>query len=394
MNKKKDSQTLFEMAMIVLAVKDMLEATSLFHRPEWVDSLLVLMFLFFICWKLALQTYTFVRLCFMGGLGALCAYTCINGNYFFMFLSYLCIIAMQDVDLAEAIKKPIIIKVCITVVHILYYAVVRVISPESITYIYRNGVKRSFFFLSHPNTFSMIILWSTIALAYIFYKNINRIHLGVFWFINLFFYLFTNSNTGIMVSTIVFGLMILEKSQIKLRGVPTVSKYIFGTFSVVIPAFVAVYPKLSGIFLEVYNKLNDFFTGRLIFGSYVYDTYGISWFGRTIFFPKKTYWRGHWFDEIVFDNAYIWMFVIYGYFYLLLMSMAFLLISKRTTIVEKILIIGYAFYGIMEAYIISASFCMPLLFIGKYMYQALDEKRQKKRMVQGKNAERKKIHGN
>lgn len=381
--RKKNRQSLFEAALILYAIKDILESTSLFRRPEWLDSMFVLVFVVLIVWKLALQTYTFTRLIIMGVLGAMCAYTCINGNYFYIMISFLCIFAMQDVDLEQVIRKVSWVKLVLVGFHVVYYFICFVIAPGKIKYIYRNGVKRHYFFLGHPNTFSMFVLWTTIGFAYGYYKKLNRIQLGGLWFVNFFFYLFTNSNTGIMVSTIVYGLMILDKSGYQLKRILKSSKYIFGIFSIVIPVFVASYTRLSGPLLEVYNFLNSFFTGRLLFGSYVYDVYGISWIGKTIYFPEKTYWRGHWFDSMVFDNAYIWMFVIYGYFYLLLIAAAFFVIEKKTTKVEKILIIGYTFYGIMEAYIISASICMPLLLLGKYMYVMLEEKKEKERPRKG-----------
>lgn len=380
----KNRQSLFEAAMLLYAVKDVLESTSLFRRPEWLDSLFVVVFLVLIVWKMALQTYTLLQIGVIGVLGAMCAYTCINGNYFYIMISFLCIFAMKDVDFAQVVKKVSWLKAGLLSVHVLYYGICKVISPGKISYIYRNGVKRSYFFMSHPNTFSMFVLWTTIGLAYSYYEKLNRIQIGALWMINLFFYVFTNSNTGLMVSTIVFGLMLLEKSGFGLHMILKSSKYVFAGFSIIIPAFTASYTKLSGPLLAVYDFLNDFFTGRLLFGSYVYDIYGISWIGKTIYFPEKTYWRGHWFDEMVFDNAYIWMFVIYGYFYLLLIAAAFILIEKRTTRVEKILIIGYAFYGIMEAYIISATICMPLLLLGKYMYQILEERKNKKNMPRKK----------
>lgn len=372
--RKRNRQSLFEAALILYAVKDILESTRLFRRPEWLDTLFVLIFLALIVWKLALQTYTFWRLVIMGILGGMCAYTCINGNYFYIMVSFLCIFAMQDVDLEQAIRKVSWVKLALVGAHVVYYVICFIIAPGKIQFIYRNGVKRHYFFLGHPNTFSMFVLWTTIGFAYGYYKKLNRIQLGGLWFVNFFFYLFTNSNTGIMVSTIVYGLMILDKSNVSLKRTLKSSKYIFGIFSIMIPVFVASYTKLPEFLLKVYDFLNTFFTGRLLFGSYVYDVYGISWIGRTIYFPEKTYWRGHWFDTIVFDNAYIWMFVIYGYFYLLLIAVGFFLIEKHMNRVEKILVIGYAFYGVMEAYIISASICMPLLFLGKYMYLMLEKK--------------------
>lgn len=377
---RQNRQSLFELAMIIYTIKDILEPTQLFRRPEWLDTMFVLAFLGVIAWKLMLEKYTYLQLGLMAVGAAMCTYTCVKGNYFYVLVSYMCILGVRHVDLQAVMRKVGWIKLTAVGVHVGYYGICKVIMPSKIHYIWRNGVKRSYFFLSHPNTFSMIVLWATTALAYGYYKTINRGQIALLWGINLFFYCYTNSNTSLMVSTIVYGLMLLEKSNMKIDFVLRGAKYIFGLFSIFIPLFAAAYTNLSGPLLMVYDWLNDFFTGRLLFGSYVYDVYGVSWLGRSLSFPPKIYWRGHWFDEMVFDNAYLWMFVIYGYVYILILSVAFFFAAKKANNLERILIIGYSFYGIMEAYILSASHCFPLIFVGLYLYQWMDKMAEKKKI--------------
>ena len=374
---KKNRQSLFELAMIIYTIKDILEPTELFRRPEWLDTLFVLAFLGVIAWKLLLEKYTYLQLVLMVAGAAMCTYTCVKGNYFYVLISYMCILGVRHVDLQAVMRKVGWIKIVAVGVHVGYYGICRVIMPSKIHYIWRNGVKRSSFFLSHPNTFSMVVLWATAALAYGYYKTINRGQIALLWGINLFFYCYTNSNTSLMVSTIIYGLMLLDKSKVKIDFGLNAAKYVFGMFSVLIPLFATAYTRLSGPLLSIYEWLNDFFTGRLLFGSYVYDVYGISWLGRSLYFPPKIYWHGHWFDEMVFDNAYLWMFVIYGYVYILILSVAFFLVGRKASNLEKIMMIGYSFYGIMEAYILSASHCFPLMFIGLYLYQWLDRDAKK-----------------
>ena len=107
--------------------------------------------------------------------------------------------------------------------------------------------------------------------------------------------------------------------------------------------------------------------------------------GQSVSFGEKTYWRGYWFDVISCDNTYVWAFVNFGLIYMLLIGAGFFVISKKTTTAQQILITSYTLYGIMEAYILNAMFCFPVLFIGLCLWDAAGEKesgigRQKKRI--------------
>jgi len=389
-------QNLYEFAFMILAVKNILNSSTLIKCPEWVDMLLIMVFLGFIVWKLALQTYTWGRFFFFTGFAILCAYTCVKAEYFYLLFSFLGIIAIQDVELKEVVKKTSRIKIALLLLHVIVYFVTMLISPEKIIFFYRDGVMRHYFMLGHPNTFSMYVLWTSLEFIYARYEKLRIPNLLFIWLINAITYYFTNSNTSIMVSTLVVTLFVLDKWGKKklIAFIIPVSKYCFTACTILIPLLIVSYTKLSAGMLEMFNMLDSFFSGRLLYGAYAYDKYGFSLIGRTIIFAKKTFWHGHWFDSIFFDNSYIWMFILYGYIYLIVISSAFIWISKKTTTVEKVLIIAFTFYGVMETYVINAAICFPLFFIGKYLYVAIQEKREKKLSNKYANCIRRKGRGN
>ena len=66
-------------------------------------------------------------------------------------------------------------------------------------------------------------------------------------------------------------------------------------------------------------------------------------------------------------------------------SLAFILIGKDQEHnvrrnVEKILLVGYAFYAIMENYAINSVLCFPILFVGSRIFEMYEEKQQAKRL--------------
>ncbi|MDO5292481.1 MAG: hypothetical protein Q4F05_06995 [bacterium] len=372
-------QQLYTIAFMGLAVKNILDSSLLFKRPEWVDTMLLLLFFGVIIAKLGMQSYTKKQILSFTFFGLICIYTCFKMKYFYLIFSFLGIIAVQNVNLKDVMKYTSYTKTVMILIHVIGYILATLTHSSKVYLVVRNGVARHFFFLGHPNTFSMYVLWASLEYLYAKYDEIKTPKIMFVYGINLLTYYFTNSNTGLMVSTLVVFFILLDKMGKKkiVSIIGPMSKYSFAIFSVFFPGLCVMYTRLSGTMLEFYNSLNEFFTGRLLYGAYVYDVYGLSILGKVIKFPEKSHWRGHWLDTMVFDNAYIWLFVMYGSVYLVILSVAFILIAKKTTTQEKIFIVGLALYGIMEAYVINASSAFPLLFIGKYIY---DQRKNNKKL--------------
>ena len=120
------------------------------------------------------------------------------------------------------------------------------------------------------------------------------------------------------------------------------------------------------------------FTGRLLFGAVAYDEKGFSLIGKLVEFPEKQYWNGHWIDGMIFDNSYIWLFISYGVVYLILISLAFIVYSRYMTNLEKIYVVAYALYTLMEIYVINTALVFPLLIVGYYMTNAEARRRKAK----------------
>lgn len=355
---------------LILLIRNVLYATMIVQSSNTVDTILKYIFLGCMGYKLLTQKFSRLRLIVIVALSLLFAYTSITVAYYHLFYSLLLIVALQDVDFRKLIKISAWSKLSILAVHVIVYIGYYIFSPESIVFFYRNGVKRHSFLLGHPNLFTTYLVWASLELIYVYYNKLKKKHYIFIWVINYIFYIFTNSNTGMIVLTGILIFILLEKMAWHHidNGLLYLSKYIFTIFSIIFPVITVVYTKLHGQLFMLWNWLNDALTGRLMYGAYAYDLYGFTVFGTYINFPSKSYWRGFWFDSIVFDNSYIWLFIINGSIYLIMFSVTFWTISSKTNNIEKIMIIGLAFFGIMEAYMLSANTCFPLLIIGKYIY--------------------------
>lgn len=384
MQKEKQlQQQLYTLAFVDLSIKNIMDSSALFRRPEWMDTCFLLFFFGCIGWKFLLQRYTLKSLTITGVFGILFAYVSFKMSYFFLLFSFCGIAACENVNLKKTLQYTSITKILMILLHVIPYIITAIFTPEQINYVYRNGVQRQYFYIGHPNTFSMYVGWASLEFIYAFYDQLKRRHLIIIWCIIYITYIFTDSNTSILVGTISIICFLLEREypHFMAKLLTPLAQYSFALFSIFFTAITVTFTSMPAALKTVYMALNDLFTGRLIYGAFTYENFGIAWLGNLgVRLSQTTYFEGVWVDTLVFDNAYIYLLVYYGAIFLPIFSIAFILIGKDKEYnparnVDKILIWAYALFAIMENYIINAVLCFPALFIGKYLFQRYEEKR-------------------
>lgn len=372
-------QNLFDFGVLILIVKNICDSSVIFcSRPEILDLGFILSFLGLIGWKLATQRYTRWQVCLLVPLIILCVYSCVRMKFYYLIFTIFCICGIQDVDLIITMRKSARMKFFLMGFHMIIYIVCIVVAPSLVTYSYREaGKPRYTFFMGHANTFSMYVLWAVLELWFVNYEKLSIAKIWLAWLVLYVTYLFTDSNTGMIVGTTCAVLMSFAK-YIKInRLIKRISGYLFILFSILFITTSVVYTRLSGSLLLAYKTFDKMLTGRLIYGACAYDMKGFSIIGKRLIFPKKFFWFDRWMDGMVFDNSYIWLFVSYGVVFMVLISIGFFGIRKRLTTIEAIMIISYCLYGVMENYILNSVLCFPILFVGKYIFEENTTKKKK-----------------
>lgn len=383
-NRNTLQQQLYTVAFMILSVKNILDSSDLFHRPEWVDTLLLLTFFAFIGWKFILQRYTKTMLIGVLALGALSAFVSFRMHYFLLLFTYCGVLGVQNVDLKKVCKYTCATKTVMILMHVIPYIINAIITPENIDYIYRNGVRRQYFYLGHPNTFSMYVGWTLMEFIYAYYNELKNSHLVLIWLINFIVYKFTDSNTSVIVMSLCLVGFFTEraKPQLVAKIVTPIARFGFAICSLFFTVITIWFTSMPEPLKYLYLKLNDFLTGRLMFGAFTYEHFGVAWLGNpNVYLSGTTYFEGTWVDMLIFDNSYIYLLVYYGAIFLLIISLAFILTGKKVTTqrnVQNILIIGYTFYAIMEQYAINSVQCFPIVFVGIRLYEMYDQKRRQK----------------
>lgn len=376
-NRQNFIQMLYTCALLLLAFKNITDSSAIMVKPGVLDDIIIILFTAIIGVKLITQRYTYAKFIFSIALFLLCVYTCIKCYYFYLYFTALLFIGIQDVDLSKSLNIVWKFKAFLISIHVIAYVSKLVVNPYSVPYSYRNGVQRMTFYQGHANTFSMYICWISMEFLYSNFKKLTPLKLGVVWLINYFFYIFCDSNTALTIVTM--ACILIWISMVKGRVfkyyeilIKILSKYLYLFLSVFFATVIIGF--VNGLFSNIFETLDQLFTGRLLYGAVAYDLSGLSLFGKVAQFDSKIYWRGHWIDGMIFDNCYIWMMVSYGIVYLVLISLAAIIFNSKMDLKDRIFIILYSFYTIMEAYVMNAAICFPLLIFGMYYTQSKEKK--------------------
>lgn len=373
-------QQLYTIAYVILVVKSFLDSSQLWRRPEILDSLLLCSYFGLIFLKLFMQDYNWKMIAGMILLGLPCVFTCFKISYFTILFTFTLIIGLQHVDYKKTLNAVSNTKLLILGIHVLVYIVVYIVAPQTLHFSYRTaGEARHYFYMGHANTFSAYLVWAMIEKLYANYERITYRHIWFVWAVYFTFYQFTDSNTSLIVTTICCVLMSIDKGKKELLRKPmtTLSQYTYGILAIFFTFMASGYTKFGGGLLVVFNFLNDFFTGRLLFGAYLYNVFGPTPLGQIVYLNGTTYWYGHWIDTLVIDNCYLMLLEYYGWFYMLVLAVAFMIImSKKGPFgnIERIIIFAYTYFSVMENYATNAVLCFPLIFIGVYVYRNAEAK--------------------
>jgi len=376
---------LFFVALFLFYVKYTFDCSGLLFKNAYINSALVGLSVALPMIKIVMQRYTPARLIITAVItAAVCASCLAGGNYLFLN-GFIFILAMQDVDLNKLVRFGFRYKTAMISIHVLCYIFVYFTNPSSINYVYRiGGAPRHYFFIGHANMFTAFLVWTTFEYVFLNYEKIKWYNIFIIWAINLLFYNFTDSNTGMAVLAVFTALVVLDKfaKEIFNKISAVLAKYIYLVCSLFFSWIAIIYTRLGPSQKTIWYRIDRFFTGRLWYGAYTYETYGVTFFGRILSTPDKIFWENRWMDGfMVFDNHYHGNLFGLGIIHLILVSLILLIYGKKMDAKERIIVICFSLYGAMEAYITNVFICFALLIIGKYIY--LDKIKRNKIKVNG-----------
>lgn len=334
----------------------------------------VVILLVFIYKILFLQKYSLSQIFISIIVGLACLFTDLRTNMFQLVPDFLLILASQDITIKTIIKIIYKVEAIIISIHVAIYPLMYIFHRDALEFSIRgvsdNDKMRHQLLLSHANIAGMMILWTILGYLYVEFDNLNRKNIIFAWLIYFFSYLFTDSNSGFLILTFVTIILLIKKSDDKhIDNIVTfLSRYLFIILTVFFDLLMIIFPYTSGISREIWLNLDRFFTGRLKYGAFAFYKGGFALIGRPLSMSDMEYWQGFWFSGFGCDNAYMWFSVCYGLFFLIIIGFLFWKYSQNATFEEKLIIISYSLYTMMELYITYIYFCFAILVIMKYVW--------------------------
>ncbi len=367
----------FSVLIILAVVKAFLAFSELIPKgfSNHMNDIFNVVFLTVGAYKLfVLQKYTVKQVFVLLFIGAVCVYSDFSLRRFLYIPDFILLASKQSVDFKKSMKLVWKIDALLLSIHILAYPFMYFFFRERVRFTIRGynndtGLRHQFL-LQHSNVFSMLLLWTILAYIYANYENLNKKKIGICWLIYAFFYLFTNSNSGLLILTFVSILYILTDvlGERMNKGISSLSRYIYAALAVFFNFMMVIYTYLVGFPRLIWKAVDTFFTGRLKYGAYAYAKSGISLFGQRINLNVKDYWEGFWIDALPNDNMYMFFSVSYGLVFMLIIAVLFWKYAGQASTDEKLMIIAYSLYTMMESYVTDIHFCFALILLMKYAW--------------------------
>ena len=360
-------------AFFLFCVKYTFDSSEILKHNEIVDLVLTNSTIALSIIKIVCQRYSLLRLFLTVTAALVIGVSCLFGGNYLFLNGFLFILAMQDVEFEKIIRLSFWFKTVSITIHVLWYIVLYLVNPSAISFVYRvSGVPRHYFLIGHANMFMAFLIWACFEYIYLHYDRLKASHMATIWIVNLIFYAFTDSNTGVVVlaaGTVLIALDKLGRGFFD-KALTFLAKYTYLICAGVCSFLVIIYTQLSQAQKIIWQAIDASLTGRLWFGAYAYDLYGITFMGRKMNTPEKVFWGGRWLDGFAyFDNYYLGNLLGFGIIHLVLTAIAFIVIGNSLENKEKIMLIAFSFYAIMEAYVSNVFICFVLLIIGKYLYK-------------------------
>ena len=368
---KYDIDKMYSIGFVSLLIRLICSYSDIIHLPGVLDTILGVVFV--ICMLLVLvdEKLTGLQLFAVVAVGVVCVYSYTQMDNYYLLATYFCMVASKHVNLKYVLNWSYKVRAFLLTVHVAAYIFTLIRNPDSIEYVYRDSVLRHSFFLSHANTFSMFLIWTIFEYLYVNYEQLTLQSLIIVTAIDASLNYFTLSTTNTIISVVVLLLILFNKlfPEWKMGAVRWFVKYAYMILSVFFCLITVYYRKLSGSLMEIYNWLDDFFTGRLIYGAYMYEKYGATFFGQTFKLRQNDYWNGYWFNGIACDNTYLWHLVSFGVVFLLILSVLFFAVAGKVRRQDAIFLSVYILYAVTEIYVTNAVLCFSLIVLAQYAFQ-------------------------
>lgn len=196
--------------------------------------------------------------------------------------------------------------------------------------------------------------WSSLVFLYYFLysKEFTKGKYLIIIIATFIFYYFTDSDALVFILLIpIFSYLDMSFKFIQIRKLATRFSFLF----LWIFTFLLIHTK--GILYVFFDQL---FTGRLHLASLAFSEYNLTWLGQKVEMFRAITSGEDW-SFLVVDNAFAYLSIYFGMFYLVLLSVVFIFNRNISNVRVQLCIIMYALAALAENNILSPYMIFPVL---------------------------------
>ncbi len=227
------------------------------------------------------------------------------------------------------------------------------------------------FGMGHPNAFQGMLFMMTTLVLYLYAQRMKLISFLALLALNLVSYLFTDSNTAILVTIFaILGIIVLKYIE-PLRQTKIV--YAAGAAVFLAAALFSAYGAVTGVQNAFMFRLDKVLNGRFQYAYLVEDARLVNW--KLFAAPE---------NQAYFDQGFIRLFYWYG----IVIGLGYIAANlyliwqswRKKDYCLLVIVAAYAVFSLMEAHLISVYLLRNylLIWLGYYWYQPFQERVQAK----------------
>lgn len=355
----------------VMVFKLVLNFSRLIDDPPMVDNALVAVALAGFLAKIATQRYTLPRLAGLIVLGALCLYTSLKADNFYLAMSFFAVAGFQDVPLKRCLRVMLTVKTVLLLIHFAAYWLVYFLRPGYFSPVPKNGLLMNTMYFGQANSFAMFVIWAVAEYYYIHWEQLNFRRVGLSLAVIAGMYLCTASRASLLSAlAVVFGALTVRHGNAGLKRIfRAAARYGYALLSLFFVTASVSYMRLSGAGKELLVRLNAMLSDRIVLAALVDKMYGLTFLGNRVTYGEIPWDPVYRMNELFLDVGYLSVAFEFGLFYTLLLSFGFWYCAGRLEDKECFFIVIYLLFGCAESYISNAILCFPLLFIAGVIFK-------------------------
>jgi hypothetical protein len=359
-NLRKTGMICFWIALIIELIVVIIDKSAYTNPYEgWIFRITFLMF----CVKAATTRYNVREIFIIGicGIVAVLSYF-VNGRDETV-RAFIFVVACKDVDIRRMLKTTLAVTaVGAVVLFILSATGIFGVFARTADY-GRGGIETRYCFgMGHPNAFQVMLLMMTSLVLYLYSEKMKIYHFVLIIAVNVVSYLFTDSNTGILV-TVAMVVAIMALKYIKaLQNMKSI--YVFGLIIFVSAVAFSVYGAYVGNTTPFMYTLDKALNGRFQYAYYIENARLENW--------KPFAIAG---NEEFFDQGFIrlvyWYGIIPGIMYVAANIYLIWQSYKNKDYCLLVIVVAYSVLTVMEAHLISVYILRNylLIWLGYYWYR-------------------------